>query len=461
MGTKITKIGITNDKISARGGLPLFLRYIEKTGFYGLISSTLTALIFKGNKGLQLNQFLKQMFAFCMDGTNTAISYFDQLKTDDGYSALLENTTEELASSHQIKRFFIKLGVITNLIFNKILHELFIWRLNIARPKIIILGIDTMVLDNDDAKKREGSETTYKKKKGFQPLHICWGPLLIDVLFRKGSAHSNHGNDYTQRVKAIVKLIRNRYSKQVPVILCADSGFADQKAYECFEDQLGIHYITTSKIYADTKEYVKDIPSQSFGEFKKNKAIWGYVEFGNKLKSWKKFRRCIFTKLNRDESGQYVMGFSKPDNAIYTNIGNCKKADNKLRTAGGDAYFETKSIIQMSHQRGADELIHRSIKELATKEQLPFKSFGMNRAYYFMLVITHFFFEAYKQDVTADVVPITTYPNTFRRKLIDFAAKITSGARSIKLNVSRTIYEAININQIWERCQSPPPIQYA
>jgi hypothetical protein len=115
----------------------------------------------------------------------------------------------------------------------------------------------------------------------------------------------------------------------------------------------------------------------------------------------------------------------------------------------------------MSHQRGADELIHRSIKELATKEQLPFKSFGMNRAYYFMLVITHFFFEAYKQDVTADVVPITTYPNTFRRKLIDFAAKITSGARSIKLNVSRTIYEAININQIWERCQSPPPIQYA
>jgi len=460
MDTKITKIGITNDKNSARGGLPLFLRYIDKIGLYRLISGIIIPLIARNNKGLQLNQFLKQMIAFCMDGTNTAISYFDQLKGDEGYAALLEDDTEELASSHQVKRYFGKISIVTNLIFNKILHELFIWRLNIERPKIIILGIDTMVLDNDDAKKREGSETTYKKKKGFQPLHICWGAFLIDVLFRKGSAHSNHGTDYTDRVKAIVKLIRKRYSSQIPIILCADSGFADQKAYDIFEQEIGIHYITTSKIYADVKDHVKDLPADNFGELKKNKAIWGFVEFGNKLKSWTKFRRCIFTKLKRNEGGQYVMDFSKPDNVIYTNIGNCKKADDKLRAAGGEAYFETKAIIQLSHARGADELIHRSIKELATKEQLPFKSFGMNRAYYFMLVITHFLFEAYKQDVTADVVPISTYPNTFRRRLIDFAAKITTGARGIKLNVSKTVYETINIVELWRRCQSPPKIQF-
>lgn len=459
MATKITKIGITNDKISARGGLSLFLRYVDKTGFYRIISAPLISLLTKSNKGLQLHAFFKQMLAFCMDGTSTAITYFDQLKTDEGYAAVLENTTTELASSHQIKRFFIKLSIITNLIFNMILHELFIWRLKITQPKVIALGIDTMVLDNDDAKQREGSEVTYKKKKGFQPLHICWGSFLIDVLFRKGSAHSNHGTDYTDRVTAIVKLIRKRYSKDVPIILCADSGFADQKAYEIFEQELGIHYITTSKIYGDVKQYVQDIPTQDFDELAKNKVTWGFIEFGNKLKSWTKFRRCIFTKLKCDDTGQYVMDFNKPDNVIYTNIGNCPIADNKLRAAGGASYFEAKTIIQTSHARGADELIHRSIKELATKEQLPFKSFGMNRAYYFMLVITHFLFEAYKQDVTSDVIPITSYPNTFRRKLIDFAAKITSGAGSIKLSVNRTIYDTINIAELWKRCQSPPLIQ--
>jgi len=197
----------------------VFLRYIETIGLYKLISCTILSLLSIGAKGLGLQQFLKQMFAFFIDGTDMSISGFDNKKKDEGYAALLENKTDEMASSHQIKRFFIKVSIIPNLIFNKILNELFLWRLIISMPKIIVLGIDTMVMDNDDANKREGNEPTYKRKKGFQPLHICWGSFLIDVLFRKGSAHSNHGTDYTDRVRSIVKLIRKRYSKDVPIII--------------------------------------------------------------------------------------------------------------------------------------------------------------------------------------------------------------------------------------------------
>ena len=149
MSTKITKIGLTNDKISARGGLPLFLRYVEQIGLYRLISSTINSLLLKNSKGLQLQQFLKQIIAFFIDGTNMSISGFDQSKSDEGYAALLEFKREQLASSHQIKRFFGKLSFITNLIFNKILNELFVWRLHITKPSIIELGIDTMVLDNE------------------------------------------------------------------------------------------------------------------------------------------------------------------------------------------------------------------------------------------------------------------------------------------------------------------------
>jgi hypothetical protein len=185
MGANITKIGVTNDKITARGGLPLFLRYVERIDLYTLISSKLLSSIVIHGKGLKLQQFLKQIFAFFIDGTDMSISGFDSRKTDEGYAALLENKTDELASSHQIKRFFSKLSIIPNSVYCKILHELFIWRLHIERPTIIELGIDTMVMDNDTSKKREGNEPTYKQVKGFQPLHICWGTLLIDVLFRK------------------------------------------------------------------------------------------------------------------------------------------------------------------------------------------------------------------------------------------------------------------------------------
>lgn len=460
MGSKITKIGITNDKISARGGLPLIMRYIERIRLYVLIFSTISSLFLKNKKGLQLPQFLKQMFAFIIDGTSMSISFFDKLKTEEGYAALLENKKSEMASSHQIKRFFRKLSFIKNNIFNNILHELFIWRLTISKPKVILLGIDTMVLDNDGAKKREGNEVTYKKKKGFQPLHICWGPFLIDVLFRRGSAHSNHGTDYTDRVRAIVNLICARYSEDVPIIIVADSGFADQKAYEYFEKELHIHYITTGKVYSEIKEYVKEIPLEEYAKYTNGEVEWGFIDFANKLKSWTKFRRCIFTKQNCDKQGQYVISFSKPDNIIYTNIGTCPVADQRLMDASGEKYFKAETIVKTSHARGADELIHRSIKELATKEQLPFEKFGMNRVFYYLLVITHFIFEAYKQDITADVIPIGTYPNTFRRNLIDIAVKITSRSRDVVLNVTRTIYETFNIEELWTRCQSPPIIQF-
>ncbi len=54
METKITKIGITNDKISARGGLAIFLRYIEQTRLYNLILEAMLPFLIKNNKGLQL-----------------------------------------------------------------------------------------------------------------------------------------------------------------------------------------------------------------------------------------------------------------------------------------------------------------------------------------------------------------------------------------------------------------------
>lgn len=318
-----------------------------------------------------------------------------------------------------------------------------------------------MVPDNNYSKKKEGCEETYKNKKGFQPLHISWGTFLIDVMFRNGKAHSNHGTDYIDRVTAIVELIRKNYSTEVPVILCADSGFSDQKAFDYF-DTINVHFITTSRLYKDVREYAESLPAEQYGELRKEKISWKFFEFASMRGTWKRFRRSIFTTLNCGENGQYLLalGNKNTDKLIFTNIGTNPEADQMLKKAGGEQYFYAENIVKLSHQRGADELIHRSIKELATKEQLPFKKIGMNRAYYFLLVISHFVFETYKRDVTNEVLPINSYPNTFRRKLIDFASKITSSAGYIILNIPRTVFNNFKINELWEKCQSPPAIQF-
>ncbi len=132
-----------------------------------------------------------------------------------------------MASSHQIKRFFKKLSIVPPFMFRKILHNLFILCLKISRLKVIELFIDTIVLDNDDALIREGVKPTYKPVKGFQTLLIAWAGVVVDMFFRKGSDHPNHGTDYIEIVCGIVNLIRKEYDQNVPILINTDSGFFD------------------------------------------------------------------------------------------------------------------------------------------------------------------------------------------------------------------------------------------
>ena len=449
---RIDKIGITNDKITGRGGLAFFLRYVEQTGFYKSAEQILGHIQIS-SKGMSLYQFMKQILAFFIDGTYMSMESFNDKKKDGGYTALLENKEESMGSSHQMKRYFRKLmdNKIGNAVYRKLLHKLFLWRLGIETPKYIILGVDTMVMDNDDALKREGVEPTYKKKKGYQPLHISWESYLVDVVFRSGKCHSNHGTDFIDSVDYNVKMIREHYKADVPILLIGDSGFLDNKAFTYFEETLKIHYIITGKMYKDVKAQIEKIAADQYKKFTGN-GIWSYIEIENKLQTWEKTRRAIFTTLEAGENGQLQLDFAKPDTILYTNLGEDDELTEQLKQAGKEEWLNADTIIHLAHQRGKDELIHRSIKEFATKEQLPFQHMEMNRAYYYMLAIAHFLFESYKHDVTGDVLPAGSYPNTFRRQLIDFAVKIVSHGGNIILKVTSEVKERLNIFKLWEQC---------
>jgi len=56
------------------------------------------------------------------------------------------------------------------------------------------------------------------------------------------------------------------------------------------------------------------------------------------------------------------------------------------------------------------------------------------------------------------VIPIVSYPNTFRRKLIDFAAKVVFTGGDFILKVSNYTFTHLNIQKIWENCKKPQPI---
>jgi hypothetical protein len=163
------------------------------------------------------------------------LTYFDQISKDDGYAGSIETDMDDMASSHQIKRFFGAFAWTRVFLFRRLLQTLFLWRLQISQPDVIELGIDTMVMDNDDAQCRQGVEPTYKKKKGFQPLQMNWGRFIVDAVFRSGHKHSNHGDTVLHMIRHMVIKIKRDYRWNVPIVIRMDSGFFDQKIFTLCE----------------------------------------------------------------------------------------------------------------------------------------------------------------------------------------------------------------------------------
>jgi hypothetical protein len=364
-----------------------------------------------------------------------------------------------LLSSHAVKRFFKKFTYLKCGILRAILNTLFIWRLHIEKPEKIVIDIDTMVLNNDDAKQRHGCDVTYKKCKGFQPLQITWKNFVIDAHFRRGSAHSNHGNDVKKALKRIVTLIRKHYRKDVPIVLTCDSGFLDEKNLEYFDKTLCILFICFGKLYQSIKDHVSATPLDNFREYTQGKKIWHYTEFGNKLDSWKKigFLRTIFTTQLCDDNGQMLLDIARPDSVLYTNIGCNATLTTQLETLSNKELVATENIIQCAHNRGCNELCNRSVKDCMINEKLPFKRFGMNAAYYYLMLIGYTLTEFYKADVIHEVdiphIHLNCYPTTFRRNMIDFAVQVVSTGGSISLQVMKGVWENLRIGILWNVCQ--------
>ena len=452
---KINDIGTTNDTLVGRGGMNLFVKYLSSVDIYSILEGSFGG-VRRNKKGLPVWNIFKQIFCWFYDGTSRHLNSFDQLKRDEGYASAIEKCEEEMVSSHQVKRFCKSFSWVCGGLFRKILRKMFIWRLRLEKPKVIDITLDTMVMDNDEAQKRYGVQSTYKKVKGFQPLHAIWNGKIVDAIFRGGKKHSNYGNSVVNMMRDLVRVIRKEYSEAVTIIIRLDSGFFDEKIFrEC--DKLCIGFICTGKMYKGVKAHVGVQPEDQWKTYSNRNREWKYLEFGYKCESWEKFYRAIYTRLSY-KGEQRLLDFARPDNIILTNIGvnpkvlvNCGTKEEERRLAN------TETIIESHHMRGADELPHRGLKDFGF-EELPFKRFTPNSAVYYCMLISFFLFETFKEDVLEGVMPIGSYATTVRRKALDFAAKIIGTGRQLILKVTQAVMDNLRFDILWQRSQKPIPI---
>jgi hypothetical protein len=428
-------------------------RYLDSVGITTLLAEKFSFLK-KNGKGTTVKSFFHQLICFFFDGTDFPMSRYNHLKEDGGYAGVIETPQHQMPSSHSVKRIFSSMSVVRVWLLRTVLKRLFLWRLSIEQPEVIKLGIDTMVMDNDDALKREGVEPTYKKVKGFQPLQVYRGRYLIDSIFRNGKAHSNHGNHVVRVVSDLVRLIRREYRDDIPIIFVADTGFFDQQLlYHC--EKLKVGLIVGGKMYKDIRPIISETEPEYYTTFSKGRQQWLYTEFGDRRKTWNRFFRTIFTKPLTEEDGQIVFEFDRPETLIYTNIGMDTAITAQLAEKEPE-FISAQAIICTYHERARDELVNRSLKNFGTKH-LPFKRFAANAFYYYMMCIAFFLFETFKYDSGSPAIPATWYAESFRRNVIDFAGQIICSGRQIMLKIPEVISKALNFDQLWNWSGISPP----
>mgnify|MGYP006286041291 FL=1 len=460
---RINEVESTQERISGRGGLSLFVQYLEQIGILAFLEGAF-GRIRKTKKGLPVAELFKQILCFFTDGTSRRLEHFDSLAKDPGYAGTIQTKPEAMASSHTVKRFMKAFPLPLAWLFRSVLLELFLWRLRLNRPEMVVLGIDLVVLDNDDAEQREQVQPTYKKVKGFGALNMTWGNLVVDSILRSGDKHSNHGSSVTRMVRRVVKKIRKSYRADVPILFRLDSAYLDQKLLAEFE-RLQVGYTVSGKLYRDITKLMERTPQKQWRYYFANAAkedgrIWEYCEFGDRRGTWDKFRRAIFTRPMCDEVGKVYLPTSRPCQMIYTNLGTGGEVDRLLEEAGQGHYTTAHGVIGLHHGRGEDELVFRSVKDFGG-ETLPFKRFTPNAVYYYCMLLAYFLFGCFKQDVCHDVVPCGAYPTTVRRHVIDIAAKVVRHAHAVVLKVSRYVWAELNFGALWRRCKTASRIDFA
>ena len=453
---KIRRIEATSDRLTGRAGLALFVAYLHGIEIFDRFDRWFGS-IRKNRKGLGISELFKQVLCFFVDGTSRRLTYFDQLSQDEGYAGSIETQHADMASSHQIKRFFKAFAWTRVFLFRRLLQTLFLWRLRITQPEVIELGIDTMVMDNDDALCRQGVKPTYKKKKGFQPLQMNWGRFIVDAVFRGGDKHSNHGDSVLNMIRHMVIKIKRDYRWDVPIVIRMDSGFFDQKIFNLCE-ALHVGYVCGGKMFENIKQVAANWDENRWKRFESTKKeSWQYAEFGCRQGNWRRFRRAIYCRLMHDDRNQFYLPGCRPDTIIVTNIGQGQTIDRFLKDAGTLGYLTANGLIACYHERGSDELANRAIKDFG-HEQLPFKQFAPNAAWYYTMLVGHFLLESFKEDVSTPVISVGSYASTVRRRLIDIAGKIVFHSGETILKVSRACMESLRLPELFERCSLAPVI---
>jgi len=127
-------------------------------------------------------------------------------------------------------------------------------------------------------------------------------------------------------LKQVIRLIRSRYSKNVPIIICMDGGFFDQDLFEGLDKQ-DVGFVSNAKKFTWTRKYVGGVLAHEneikefWQVYRDGNREYRYLEFGYRCQPWDYFLRAFYVRKSYKLMEQMEFEFAKDETIILTNIG--------------------------------------------------------------------------------------------------------------------------------------------
>ena len=443
----IESLTSTTDNLTSRGGIANFAQFISAMGLPAIMGDNFSGLK-KSRKGISVQDFFASVLNWLMLGDSRHISSFEDLKHDNCMAALFN--VDEIPGQDATKRMFKKFRNSHEFKFREVLADLFLRRLKSLSPKLVVLGVDSMVMNNDDAECRMGVAPTYKKLKGYHPLQMTCNGMLIDGIFRRGDRYTHEFKLTSAMIRRMVRKIRETLGDDVAIIVTMDAGYCDEKLIRYLDEDLKVGFVIAGKLYKSFKNEIGTIAEHQWSEFSSDNRHWKYMEMGYKCNKWLKYYRAVLTQIESREDGAIYLDFARPTSLILTNIGRNENLFHTSALPEVQDLMTPEGLIRLFQKRGAEELCHRSLKDFGF-EQLPFSQFGANMGMYHCMLIGLAAFELFKAEVLDGVIEAGHYPTTVRRKIIDVAAKITKSSRKMLLKFRDCTMDSLNLQEVWRR----------
>ena len=283
------KINFGGGDLSSDAGLLLIKEFACKLGFEKILklefktNDTAKTRIHKDDENLW--QMVYQIL-----GAYFEDDCADELTNDPVLTAILGKNV--LASQPTLSRFFNRMDDTTLRQFYNIMRKLRKIVYTIRRPKLLLLDLDSTLLDTFGKQEGEGFNFHYQNH-GYHPL-VCYDGMTGDLLkieLRNGNVYSSTG--VVDFLQPLLEEFLTDYP-DIPLLLRGDSGFATPALYSQCETN-GTSYVIRLKENRILRNLASFIEEKLMEQTKPDQISYAvaYGEFEYQANTWEYPRRIV------------------------------------------------------------------------------------------------------------------------------------------------------------------------